>query len=70
MNTKLIMEKGMKVILTKQNGTAKMAMNPWRRIAWILILLADIGLLAWGAMAALAATAPFLSARRAGQSTG
>ncbi len=26
----------------------------WRRIAWIVILIADAGLLAWGAMAALA----------------
>lgn len=44
----------MKVILTKQNDASEMAMNPWRRVAWTLILLADIGLLAWGAMAALA----------------
>jgi hypothetical protein len=37
----------------KQNDTMKTAMKPWRRVAWILILLADAGLLAWGAMAAL-----------------
>lgn len=35
---------------TKQDDTKK----AWRRVAWILILLADIGLLAWGAMAAIA----------------
>ena len=29
-------------------------MKSWRRVAWILILLADVGLLAWGAMAAIA----------------
>jgi hypothetical protein len=29
-------------------------MNRWRRIAWPLIVIADLGLLAWGAMAALA----------------
>ena len=28
-------------------------MNRWRSVAWILILIADAGLLAWGAMAAL-----------------
>jgi uncharacterized membrane protein len=44
----------MKMTLTNQNGTTNMAMNPWRRVAWILILLANIGLLAWGVMAALA----------------
>jgi hypothetical protein len=31
---------------TKQNDTKKTTMKPWRRIAWILILLADAGLLA------------------------
>jgi hypothetical protein len=44
----------MKDSFTKQNGTTRTAMKPWRRVAWILILLADIGLLAWGAMAAIA----------------
>jgi hypothetical protein len=33
--------------------TGAIAMTARRRVAWILILLADIGLLAWGAMAAL-----------------
>ena len=28
-------------------------MNRWRRVAWVVILIADAGLLAWGAMAAL-----------------
>ena len=44
----------MKISITKQNGAAQMAAKPWRRLAWILILLADVGLLAWGAMAAIA----------------
>lgn len=44
----------MKVSITKQNGATQMAAKPWRRVAWILILLADVGLLAWGAMAAIA----------------
>jgi hypothetical protein len=39
---------------TKQNENNKTRARPWRRSAWILILLADVGLLAWGAMAALA----------------
>jgi len=41
-------------LLTKQNSTKETIMKSWRRIAWILIVLADIGLLAWGAMAAIA----------------
>ncbi len=44
----------MKDSFTKQSDTTKTAIKPWRRVAWILILLADIGLLAWGAMAAIA----------------
>jgi hypothetical protein len=43
----------MQASFTKQNGTMKTAMQPWRRVAWPLILLADAGLLVWGAMAAL-----------------
>lgn len=38
----------------KQNVTGKTAMSTWRRVALILIVLADVGLLAWGAMAAVA----------------
>jgi hypothetical protein len=53
MNTKLMAEEAMEDISIKQNGVAKAAMK-WRRIAWILILVADVGLLAWGAMAAIA----------------
>lgn len=30
-----------------------MSMKPWHHAAWIVILLVDVGLLAWGAMAAL-----------------
>jgi hypothetical protein len=44
----------MNASLAKQNFTKEMTMKSWRRVAWILILLADIGLLAWGAMAAIA----------------
>jgi hypothetical protein len=36
------------------SGTWARAMARWRRLAWIVILIADIGLLAWCAMAALA----------------
>jgi hypothetical protein len=54
MNTKSIADETMKDSLTKQNNTTKMAVKSWRRVAWVLILLADIGLLAWGAMAAIA----------------
>jgi len=44
----------MENVSTRQNGTTKIAMKSWLRTAWILILLADVGLLAWGAMAAIA----------------
>ena len=43
----------MQALSTKQNA-AKSAVRSWRRIAVILILIADAGLLAWGAMAAIA----------------
>ena len=43
----------MQTSLTQQNTTIKSTVN-WRRVAWILMLLADVGLLAWGAMAAIA----------------
>ena len=39
---------------TKQTDTKRTTMKTWRRIALILILFADAGLLAWGAMAAVA----------------
>ncbi len=39
----------------RQEGLIQtMAMTRWRRAAWIIIVVADAGLLAWGAMAALA----------------
>ena len=38
---------------TKQKDHTRAVMK-WRQVAWILILLADVGLLAWGAMAAIA----------------
>jgi RsiW-degrading membrane proteinase PrsW (M82 family) len=37
----------------QQFGTWATALKRWRRVAWLLILIADAGLLAWGAMAAL-----------------
>ncbi len=49
--------------------TRETAMRRWRRVAWLIILIADAGLLAWGAMAALVperltgpGTAPILTA--------
>jgi hypothetical protein len=36
------------------DGTWARAMARWRRVAWLVILVADAGLLAWCAMAALA----------------
>ncbi len=38
----------------RQLGIWARATEAWRRAAWILIAIADIGLLAWGALAALA----------------
>jgi len=43
----------MQTSYTEQKVTKKVTVN-WRSIAWILMLLADIGLLAWAAMAAVA----------------
>ena len=34
-------------------GTWRRVMARWRRVAWLVILIADAGLLAWGAAAAL-----------------
>jgi len=69
MNTESIVQDAMKDTFAEQDGTTKSAVKPWRRFAWILILLADIGLFAWGAMAAIAPdhllgpnSAPILSA--------
>lgn len=47
MNAKLTMTE------TQKDISANTALK-WRRVAWILMLLADVGLLAWGAMAAIA----------------
>ena len=44
----------MQELSAKQSDIKKTNMNSWRRVAWILILIADVGLLAWGAMAAIA----------------
>ncbi len=54
MNTKSMMEEATNDVSRKQNDATKTAINTWRRVAWILILLGDVGLLAWGAMAAIA----------------
>jgi hypothetical protein len=54
MKTESIMEEAMQELSTKQNDTKKKTMKSWRRVAWILMLIADVGLLAWGAMAAIA----------------
>lgn len=35
-----------------ESGIWTMATNRWRRVAWILILIVDVGFVAWGAMAA------------------
>ncbi len=42
----------MQASITKQNETVRTATKPWRRVAWILILLADGLFGTWGAMAA------------------
>lgn len=44
----------MQQFATKQNETKKTTIKSWRQVAVILMLLADMGLLAWGAMAAIA----------------
>lgn len=63
----------MQELSTQQSVTQKTMMNPRRRFAWILILIADVGLLAWGAMAAIAperllgpGSAPILNAEYEG----
>ncbi len=43
----------MQALSTKQNHT-KSTVTAWRRAAWILMLIADVGLFAWAAMAAIA----------------
>jgi hypothetical protein len=35
-----------------ESGTRTAATNRWRRVAWILILIVDVGFVAWGAMVA------------------
>ncbi len=44
----------METSLIKQSNTEKATVKSWRQVAWILMVLADVGLLAWGAMAAIA----------------
>ena len=50
----MLQETKLKELSITQNDAKKTTMKSWRRVAWILILLADLGLLAWGAMAAIA----------------
>jgi hypothetical protein len=68
-----MMEEAMQELSAKQSDIKKTNMNSWRRVAWILILIADLGLLAWGAMAAIApehllgpGSAPILNAEYEG----
>jgi hypothetical protein len=49
-----MMEEAMQALSTRPNETKKTTINSWRQVASILMLLADVGLLAWGAMAAVA----------------
>jgi hypothetical protein len=49
-----MMEEAMQALSTKPNETKKTTIKSWRHVASILMLLADVGLLAWGAMAAIA----------------
>ena len=44
----------MQELSIKQNDARKTTLSTWRRVALILIVIADVSLLAWGAMAALA----------------
>ena len=50
----MFQETKMEELSVTQNDAKKTTMKSWRRVAWILMLLADVGLLAWGAMAAIA----------------
>ncbi len=43
----------MQETLVKQNDAMQTAVKPWRRVAWVLILIADALFGAWGAMALL-----------------
>ena len=54
MNPKPSTDAAMQEYPAERNATRQMTTKTWRRFAWILILIADMGLLAWGAMAAIA----------------
>ena len=43
-----------RVEVRQDSGTSARTMARWRRVAWVVILIADVGLLAWCAIAALA----------------
>ena len=45
---------GARVADRPETGTWRSVMARWRGVAWLAILIADVGLLAWAAMAALA----------------
>ena len=53
MNTKPMMEETMQELAAKQKDS-RQTMKSRRRIAWILILIAEVGFLAWAVMAAVA----------------
>jgi hypothetical protein len=72
MNTKSMMEETMPELSVKQKDS-KQTMKLRRRIAWILILIAEVGFLAWAVMAAIApehllgpGSAPILNAEYEG----
>jgi len=52
MNTQSI--DAMQELSTKRSDRKNAMTRKWRRVAWILMLIADVGLLAWAAMAAIA----------------
>ena len=54
MDTQSNTDAAMQKFSTRQIDTRQITLKGWRRFAWILILIADLGLLLWCAMAALA----------------
>ena len=52
MNTQSI--EAMQELPAKRSDSKNATIKSWRRFTWILILIADVGLLAWAAMAAIA----------------
>ena len=52
MNTQSI--EAMQELSTERSNSKSARVKSWHRVAWVLMLIADVGLLAWGAMAAIA----------------